>query len=127
MSPFIKDGDILTISPVDRNAVKTGSVIAFRCMRNNKLVIHRAVARKKGRYLIKGDNCVHADCLTDARNVLGVVAKVERGEKDIRFGIGPGSAVIALLSRIRFFPFFFRVLWPSKKFLRKCVKWITRS
>lgn len=125
MSPFIKDGDILTVSSIEGKPVNPGNVVAFKCRRNNKLVIHRAVARKKDRYLIKGDNCTQADCPTKRQDILGVVVKVEREGKDIRFGIGPEQAAIAFLSRIKLFPFFFRFWWPLKKSLRKCAKWIT--
>lgn len=127
MSPFIKDGDILTVSSLNGRPVDSGDVVAFKCPRNNKLVIHRAVARKKDGYLIKGDNCVHADCLTYRQNILGIVVKVEREGKDITFGIGPERILIALLSRIRLLPFFFQFWWPFKRSLRKCAKWITCS
>lgn len=126
MSPFIKDGDILTISSIDGKPVNLGNVVAFKCRRNNKLVIHRMVARKDDRYLIKGDNCTQADCLTQRQDILGVVVKVEREGKDIRFGIGPESKMIAVLSRIKFLPFFFWGLWSVRNSLRKYMKWQVR-
>ena len=55
MSPFIKNEDVLTIAPPD-SVYETGDVLAFIRPQSQKLAVHRAVARKKDAYFIKGDN-----------------------------------------------------------------------
>jgi len=86
MSPFIKDGDVITIAPVqpsNRNphaltlvhlrrlrsrlrlrggeepGLRTcgiGQVVAFVTPVNQRLVVHRIIGRHESRFLIQGDN-----------------------------------------------------------------------
>jgi hypothetical protein len=121
MSPFIKDGDVITIAPVrpsHRNqhfrtpspipsgeapGVRTygiGQVVAFVIPVDRKLVVHRIIGRHESRFLIQGDNLhgpvadmIHRD------DILGRVVRIERGRKRVRLGLGPERYAIAVLSR----------------------------
>ena len=99
MSPFIKNDDVVTISPVDIFPIGIGRPVAFRHPISNKLVIHRIVGGKGDNYIIKGDriNCI--DGLVSKKYILGVVTGVERNKKRIFSGIGPERFIIAVLSR----------------------------
>lgn len=99
MYPFIKDGDVVTVSPLPDTSPSPGDVVAFIRPETEKLVIHR-VARKRGdSFLIKGDNTPHADGLIPEANILGCVTEVERDGKNVFLGLGPERFLIALLTR----------------------------
>lgn len=102
MSPFIKDGDVITLSLLPEGRIGLGRSIAFTRPPDKKLVIHRLVrVRKKPqvRYITKGDNADKPDCLISRTDMLAYVKKVERGGRIILFGTGPERRVIAYLSR----------------------------
>jgi len=55
MTPFIRDGDILTISPVSLR-LRRGDVVPFVNPSSNQLMVHRILDVSREGYLIKGDN-----------------------------------------------------------------------
>jgi signal peptidase I len=99
MSPFIKDGDIVTISPLTNSSPGLGDVVAFNRPENENLIIHRVVEKRNNDYYVRGDNLPEADGLVQARDILGYVNKVERNGKNVRVGLGPERFLIALLNR----------------------------
>jgi len=99
MSPFIKDGDTITISPVSDSLPRFGDVIAFIHPRTEKLLIHRVVWKSGDTYLLKGEGALEPDGLIKKENVLGLVTKVERKGKRIFLGLGPERFLIAMLTR----------------------------
>ena len=102
MSPFIRNGDVITIRPVPDKGVRPGQVVAIKNVLSGTVVVHRVVAIKKGLLAIKGDNLSQPDGLFQREALLGLVSQVER---DDRFGYlfgwldgWLGSRVIAWLS-----------------------------
>ena len=84
MAPAIRDGDVITVSPLQGLVPRRGDVVAFRHPERPQLLVHRVLhthARDK-RYFIKGDNCPAADGWIPAENVLGLVTRVERGGRE---------------------------------------------
>ena len=77
MSPFIRDGDTLTIS-APREKLKTGDVVAAAHPEAGRLLVHRLVHIADGRCLIKGDANLKADGWLESEKLLGRVTKVER-------------------------------------------------
>ncbi|MDW7759908.1 MAG: S24/S26 family peptidase [Acidobacteriota bacterium] len=102
MAPFVRDGDVITISPTRRSLPGVGRVVAFVSTETGKLVVHRVVARRGTAVFIRGD-CVpeHADGIIPPENLLGQVTRIERNGRKIRLGVGPERYVIAGLSRTR--------------------------
>jgi hypothetical protein len=121
MSPFIRDGDVITIAPVqppDRNPhVPTpyslsagnvtewrncgiGQVAAFVSALSRRLVVHRIIGRRESGFLIRGDN-LSGPVVDVVRpdDILGRVVRIERGRKRIWLGLGPERYAIAVLSR----------------------------
>jgi signal peptidase I len=121
MCPFIKDGDVITISPLIKEAtINLGKVVAFIHSLTKKLVIYRIVGRKGDSYIIKADNIFKLDGLVNLDSILGYVSRVERNGKQVIWGLGPECYIIALLSRtILVFPMLL-LLW---KYLR-CVLYL---
>jgi len=120
MSPFIRDGDVITVSRLSGCSLCSGRVVAFVHTGTGKLIVHRVVGKEDGRYLIKGDNSPHADGLVPRKNILGYVSKVERGGKRILLGLGPERLLIAFLSRRGLLlALLCRVGWLLRPFVRR--------
>ncbi len=99
MAPFIKDGDIVTISPLTSSSPGLGDVVAFNHPENEKLMIHRVVEKRNNDYYVKGDNALEMDGLVQAKDILGCVNKVERDGINVRVGLGPERFLIGFLNR----------------------------
>jgi signal peptidase I len=100
MSPFILNGDLISVSPMSDAPPEVGEVVAFIEPDMGKLVVHRIVSIESDGYLTWGDNQVdHSDGVIPTENILGRVTLVERDGKIIRFGLGPEKSLIASLSR----------------------------
>ena len=120
MSPFIKDNDVITISPLANGSIRSGDVVAFSHPEMKKLVIHRVIGKKGGYFHIKGDNALDTDELIPAKNILGRVTRVERNGKPISFGLGPERFLIAFLTkRGLLLPLFY----PIWRIVRPIVRW----
>jgi signal peptidase I len=99
MAPFVRDGDIITVSPLRSRVPRLGDLVAFTSPGKDRLLVHRVVARKNDALLVKGDNLVCPDGLVPLNRLLGRVSRIERNGKRILLGLGPEKAVIALLAR----------------------------
>ena len=86
MHPFIKDGDILTISPIEPSSLKHGD-IAFYRRANEKLAAHRILSQKriaeKNVFLIRGDGDIRAPEQIPADSIMGIVIKAEHNGTEI--------------------------------------------
>jgi len=111
MSPFIKDGDMITISPVPGSLPRFGDVIAFIHPKTEKLLVHRVVWKSGDACLVKGENALEPDGLIKKENVLGLVTKVERKGKRIFLGLGPERFLIAFLTRTNLLLPILRPVW----------------
>jgi len=101
MMPFIKDGDVLTISPLSGVSVKLADVLAVINPKTEKLTVHRAVGIKKCCVFLQGDNLPFPDGFIPKENILGRVTKVERQGRKVFLGFGLERYTIVLLSRMR--------------------------
>jgi len=122
MAPFIKDQDIITISPLSNCAIGLGETVVFMHPQTKKLFIHRIIGRSQDYYHIKGDNIFSTDGLIPRENILGVVTQVERKGKKIIFGLGYERYIIAALSKTKITNLILRIikliLAPIKKIIR---------
>jgi hypothetical protein len=107
MSPFISDGDVITVAPVLSSADMSlarpcgiGHIVAFVSPASARLVVHRIIGRRGAGLLVQGDNAYGSVTETVGRNaVLGRVVRIERGRKCVWLGLGPERYAIAVLSR----------------------------
>lgn len=99
MLPFIRDGDVITISPFFNYSVSLGDVVAFIHPERSSLVVHRLINKKGYHYIAKGDNVFQPDGLISKENMLGYVTRIQRRGRIISFGFGPERFLITLLSR----------------------------
>lgn len=101
MSPFIRDKDVITLSPCSTAVPQKGDVVGVIEPDTGKLVVHRIVGMNNGRYRIKGDGAQTTEAGFFGRDRLcGKVTRVERNEKPVWFGGGPERRTIAVLSQV---------------------------
>jgi signal peptidase I len=119
MSPFIRNEDVVTLSPLKNASPSVGDVIALALGEADKLRVHRVVGKKGDLYVTKGDNSSEADESVAIQNILGFVTRVERNGKDVFLGLGPERFLIAfLVGRGLLLP----LLVPVVKLIRLFVK-----
>ncbi len=99
MSPFIKDGDVVTVLPVGRGGPRVGDVVAFLFPSTGKSAVHRVVRRVHGSYVLRGDNTDEADGTVSRDRIIGLISRVERDGKRVRLGRGLTGMAVATLSR----------------------------
>jgi len=106
MAPFIRDGDVVTVTALAEGRARFGEVVAFVAP-GKRLVLHRVTGRRSDRYEIRADNVdpgaaakTAAVDVVPSSSLLGVVRGVERDRRPVRLGLGPERVVIAGLSRL---------------------------
>jgi hypothetical protein len=116
MHPAVRDGDVLTVAPLEGRSLRPGDVVAFVHPGTGGVRVHRVVALDGGRYVLKGDNALGADPLVEPGGILGRVVGLERDGRQRRLGPAPLAAAVARLSRT---PWFTRVARRARRaFLR---------
>ena len=92
MHPLIRDGDILTIEPVDPQRLRVGDVAFYRPS-DSKVVVHRVVGKlsQNGRlvFLIRGDASDGPCEVVPAECILGRAVLLERNGRAVRLDRGP--------------------------------------
>jgi len=102
MSPFVKDGDIVSISPLKSGKPRLGDVVGFINPASSGLALHRLVGETSRGYLIRGDNSLEPDGEIDGRRILGRMTSIERDGRKMKMERYPQRLLIALLSRAGF-------------------------
>ena len=83
MGSAIRNGDIITVSPVKNIMPRRGDVLAFRHPERPQMLVHRLLRKKVAYFYFRGDNCPEADGWIPAENLLGIVTRVERQGKTV--------------------------------------------
>ena len=99
MMPFIKDGDVVAVSPLSGTRPGFGEVIVFTHPHTKGLVVHRVVGRRGGTYLARGDSNSETDGWVRGEDLLGRVTDVERDGEAVSLGWGPERFLLAFLTR----------------------------
>lgn len=111
MSPFIRDGDIITVSPMQGSSPGAGDIVACRCPNTQRLLIHRIVKKRGDLYLIQGDNVPHPDGEVGRGEIIGRVTRILRMGKPLSFGLGQEKFLIVFLVRSGILNRIVRPLW----------------
>ncbi|MDT8390371.1 MAG: signal peptidase I [Lentisphaeria bacterium] len=111
MAPFIRNGDIIVVSPVPERGVRNGDVVVFRNAADG-VMVHRIVRRRGGKVLLKGDNNPRRDGIFSEGNIIGVVTTVERGGRKIWHG-GQGVAWLSASGLLN------RLILPALRFVKR--------
>jgi hypothetical protein len=100
MAPFIRDGDLITVSPLASRAPDLGDVVAFIHPETKLLCMHRVLSINGDSFLIQGDNMPgNPDGMIPREAIVGRVTGVERAGSRVRLGLGPERLLLAYLSR----------------------------
>lgn len=83
MFPFMRNGDIQTISPVPIEEIQIGDIAVFE--RNNVWISHRVIDIQKTNHeitlILRGDTCIQIDPLVTEENYIGKTVAFERNGK----------------------------------------------
>lgn len=110
MSPFIKDGDVLEVRPIEATTIRRADVVLYR-RSDRRLIAHRVVG-SSGRncppaLLLQGDVSLRGKEVVTPASVLGRVVSVQRNDRLIVLDTGLwrwlGWAWIALSPFSRWF------------------------
>jgi hypothetical protein len=100
MAPFIRDGDVISVSPLASSAPGLGDVVAFIHPETELLCMHRVLSVNGDSFFIQGDNMPEKpDGMIPREAIVGWVTRVERAGRSVRLGLGPERLLLALLSR----------------------------
>ncbi len=102
MSPIVRDGDIVVVSPFGERGLRTGDVVAFVHPAAARLAVHRLIGRTERGFLVRGDNALMPDGEVGAGSVLGLVTSIERRGRKIGLGRRAEGRFLAVLSRAGF-------------------------
>ena len=100
MFPFVRNGDVVTVSPFRGDEPRVGDIVAFLHERSRSLALHRVVSVDDRSYVIRGDSAVNADGKIPGKDILGRVVRIERDSREVRLGLGSERRMIAMLSRV---------------------------
>jgi len=103
MRPFILHGDTVTVAPFTRQIPRLGDVVAYVHPESGRFLLHRIIGRKRGGFLIQGDNLRDLDGLIPKERIWGRIIQVERGSQTVSWGRGLTGRIIALLQRAHLF------------------------
>lgn len=123
MYPFIRDGDIIEVKPMEASAIRLGNVIFYRSAQE-QLLAHRVikVGAQYGQVdlVTKGDSASSPDPLVHPEQVLGRVVAIRRGERRIRLDRGVYQLINVLWARLSpLSPWFYSILGKAKRGVRK--------
>jgi len=103
MAPFIKDGDVINVSPLKDRKPGLGDVIAFTHPIKNRVIVHRIIGKKNSDLITHGDSVDdNSHDVIPLENLLGQVVEVNRNGKKVWSGLGVERYFIAGLSRMGF-------------------------
>jgi signal peptidase I len=123
MFPFMRNGDIQTISPVPIEEIKVGDVAVFE--RDNDWISHRVIAIHNNNKIIltlRGDTCIQLDPLVTKANYIGKTVAFERGAQTINLNDRENTSkrIIQLgLARCYFLFYFKSALFIASRIKRK--------
>ncbi len=102
MHPFIKNGQVIVIQPMDSNALRTGDVVFFRNKSSeSSYVAHRLIAKQKDGVLItKGDARKETDEPVNPNQVLGKVVTVEKSGRAVALNNAHNQTAGWLISKL---------------------------
>ena len=124
MFPFMRNGDVQTISPVPIEEIKVGDVAVFE--RDNDWISHRVIAirnpNNETTLILRGDTCIQIDPLVTNANYIGKTVGFERGTQTINLNDRENTSkrIIQLgLARCYFLFYFKSALFIASRIKRK--------
>jgi len=113
MSPLIRNEEVVKVVPV-KGKINVGDVVLYRSPYGSAL-IHRVIQRGKESIITKGDFVASSDQPVLSKQVLGLVAAVEKNGWCIRLDRPTGRLLNIVLATISSLSF---LTYPSFKFMK---------
>lgn len=124
MFPFMRPGDVQTISPVPIEEIKVGDVAVFE--RDTDWISHRVIDIRNTNngttLILRGDTCIQIDPLVTTANYIGKTVGFERGAQTINLNDRENTSkrIIQLgLARCYFLFYFKSALFIASRIRRK--------
>lgn len=76
MLPFLRETDIITLIPVDKDNLKVGDIVLFRYRK--KYFLHRIIRKKNENIVLQGDAIKEHFERTTTKWVIAILQKVQR-------------------------------------------------
>jgi hypothetical protein len=99
MTPVIRNGDTVTVSPISAYSIQLGDVVAAESPLMGRVVLHRVIKREPGGLILRADNAGVPDGFVAERAVMGKVVCVHRNGQSVRLAKGLEAMMLAFLSR----------------------------
>ncbi len=128
MHPFIQDGDLLEVAPLNAERVTLGDVLLVESAAG-KLLVHRVVKIHQmdgtSQYLIKPDAHLALDGWFQAPSILGRVDNVERRGKSINLRSAPQHwrALVWVIIN----PWVVKLSWLPARLRRLASRWLANA
>ncbi len=125
MQPFISDGDILEVAPLNSADIQPGEVVLVE-QGDGRVLAHRVIKVKRNgdetSCLIKGDSASTPDGWYELKQILGRVEIAERGVKRVRLTGGVYRMKARLWAILIFWAPSFK--WVPAQFRRQVRDWL---
>ena len=119
MAPFIRHDSLLTLAVLQSShSLETGDIVLAAMHKYRKMVVHRIVACKNNRYLVKGDNNLKSDGWFNREDLLGRVQYIESDGRKIT-PLPWANKLIARASNIGLLNYFFL---PAARMVKKIIE-----
>jgi hypothetical protein len=122
MLPLIRSSDVVHVRATGACCLHSGEVVALSADLESGLLVHRVVACRGGKLLVRGDNCSREDGLYAEEAVIGVVTRVERNGKSVWFGSGHLGGLVAWAVRHGLVWRFNWVYYALRRRAARCLK-----
>lgn len=99
MTPFIKNGETITISPVTGN-LTVGDVGVYKDVQNKRVLIHRVTHVLPSGYVFKGDAFHNSDGFVAKTQVVGIVSSIGCNQRSFHFRNLIPKRIMALCSEL---------------------------
>ncbi|MDI6723987.1 MAG: signal peptidase I [Methanobacterium sp.] len=121
MFPLIKNGDLVTIKPVNPYDLSTGDIIFFE--KNDSLILHRIIKEEKfkGKFITKGDNMPIRDPAVNSNEILGKLTSIERNGKIINLDTSLNKKFGVFIVEFHW------IINPLLRFFNSCLNFIPKA
>lgn len=121
MFPLIRNGDLVTIKPVDPDDLSTGDIIFFE--KNDSLILHRIIEEEKfkGKFTTKGDNMPICDHAVNSNEILGKLTGIERNGKIINLDTSLNKKLGKFIAEFHW------IINPLLRFFNGCLNCIPKA
>lgn len=83
MRPYIKDGDIVEVEPVNHSQIKKGDILLFRGDLE-RLYLHRILKTKGNEFVLKGDSSKTVDGVIGPEKIIGRLISITKKNTTIK-------------------------------------------